>query len=84
MQDLHGYGQLRIAGENAGPLRVMTVDATRDPRADLSSPSIHLKVSDVVIAGNFELDVSLTATQCANLGSQLSTLAKQAQVGIKR
>lgn len=81
MQDLHGYAQLAIAGQRPGPARVVTVDAMRDPRAGPSSPAIHLKVSDVVIAGNFELDIMLTATQSANLGSQLRALAKEAQPG---
>ena len=79
MQDLHGYAQLAIAGQKSGPARVVTVDAMRDPRADASSPAIHLKVSDVVIAGNFEVDIMLTATQSANLGAQLRALAKEAQ-----
>jgi len=81
VQDIHGYAQLAIAGRKPGPARVVTVDAMRDPRAEASSPAIHLKVSDVVIAGNFELDIMLTATQSANLGSQLRALAKDAQRG---
>lgn len=79
MQNLHGYGQLRIPGEKPGPDRVVTLDAMRDKRDDGSAPGIHLKISDVVISGSFELDVTLTATQSANLGRQLCQLAEESQ-----
>ena len=80
MQDLHGYAQLRIPGQKTGPDRVVTVDALRDAEGNsMGSPEIHLRVSDVVISGDFELDIKLTATQSANLGSQLCALAQEAQ-----
>lgn len=79
MQDLHGYGQLQLADGKAGPDRVMTVDAMLAPQEPEQPSKIHLRISDVAISGNFELDVVSTATQCANLGGQLCGLAEAAQ-----